>query len=44
MNKELKVANARFAHLLAESHIAAFAPAFTLSLCESEAPANRRCA
>ena len=31
-----------YAHLLAESHLAVFAPAFTFSLCESEAPANRR--
>jgi len=43
LNKKT-TANTRYAHLLAELHLAAFAPAFTFSLCESEAPANRRCA
>ena len=41
MNENLTHA---YAHLLADMHLAVFAPAFTLSLCESEAPANRRCA
>ena len=31
-----------YVHLLADVHSAGFAPAFTLSLCDSEAPANRR--
>jgi len=31
-----------YANLLADMHLAVFAPAFTFSLCESEAPANRR--
>jgi len=31
-----------YAHLLVDMHLAAFAPAFTVSLCDSEAPANRR--
>ena len=31
-----------YAHLLVDVHSAGFAPAFTVSLCESEAPANRR--
>ena len=33
-----------YAHLLVYMYLAAFTPAFTFSLCESEAPANRRCA
>jgi len=33
-----------YAHLLVDMYLAVFAPAFTFSLCESEAPANRRCA
>ena len=33
-----------YAHLLADMYLAVFAPAFTLELHESEAPANRRCA
>jgi len=33
-----------YANLLDELHLAAFAPAFTLSLCESEAPTNSSCA
>jgi hypothetical protein len=39
MNENLTHA---YAHLLADMHLAAFAPAFTVSLCDSEAPANRR--
>ena len=31
-----------YAHLLVDMRLAAFAPAFTVSLCDSEAPANRR--
>ena len=31
-----------YAHLLVDMQLAAFAPAFTVSLCDSEAPANRR--
>ena len=31
-----------YAHLPVYMHLAAFAPAFTFSLCESEVPANRR--
>jgi hypothetical protein len=31
-----------YVHLLADVHSAGFTPAFTLSLCDSEAPANRR--
>jgi hypothetical protein len=31
-----------YAHLLADVHSAGFTPAFTVSLCDSEAPANRR--
>ena len=31
-----------YAHLLVDMHLAAFAPAFTVSLCDSDAPANRR--
>jgi hypothetical protein len=31
-----------YVHLLADVHSAGFAPAFTVLLCESEAPANRR--
>ena len=41
MNENLTHA---YAHLLADMQLAVFAPAFTFSLCESEAPANRRCA
>jgi hypothetical protein len=29
-------------HWLADVQLAGFAPAFTVSLCDSEAPANRR--
>jgi len=32
------------ASILIGNNLEEFAPAFTLSLCESEAPANRRCA
>ena len=39
MNENLTHA---YAHLLADMQLAVFAPAFTFSLCESEAPANRR--
>ena len=31
-----------YAHLLADMHLAVFVPAFTVLLCDSEAPANRR--
>ena len=31
-----------YVHLLADVHLVGFAPAFTLSLSDSEAPANRR--
>jgi len=31
-----------YAHLLVDMHLAVFAPAFTVSLSDSEAPANRR--
>ena len=31
-----------YAHLLVDMQLAVFAPAFTVSLCDSEAPANRR--
>ena len=31
-----------YAHLLADMQLAAFAPAFAVSICDSEAPANRR--
>jgi hypothetical protein len=31
-----------YAHLLVDMHLAVFAPAFTVSLCDIEAPANRR--
>ena len=31
-----------YAHLLADVHFAGVAPAFTLSQCDSVAPANRR--
>ena len=41
MNENLTHA---YTHLLVYMNLAVFAPAFTLSLCESEAPANRRCA
>jgi hypothetical protein len=36
------VPSTRLCHWLADVNLAAFAPAFILSLCESEAPANRR--
>ena len=39
MNENLTHA---YAHLLADMQLAVFAPAFTFSLCESEAPASRR--
>ena len=39
MNENLTHA---YVHLLADVHSAGFAPAFTVSLCDSEAPANRR--
>ena len=29
-------------HWLADVHLAAFSPAYTVSLCDSEAPANRQ--
>ncbi len=32
-----------YAHRLADVHFAGFAPAFTLSLGDSDAPANRQC-
>ena len=31
-----------YVHLLADVHSAVFAPAFTISLCDSDTPANRR--
>jgi len=31
-----------YVHLLAESHSEGYLPAFTFSLCESDAPASRR--
>ena len=40
--KQLTANKHAYAHLRVDMHLAVFAPAFSFSLCESEAPANRR--
>jgi|GEM_PF-3071064 len=39
--RKITYATHAYAHLLAELHLAVFAPAYTFSICESEAPASR---